>query len=314
MEMARIRTNNLSRSYGDVEALREVSLEVGPGRVLGVLGHNGAGKTTLVDVLSTRIRPTGGSATVCGLDVVADSRRLRRRIGVTGQAVALDELLTGRANLVLLARLLGASRDEAERRADELLTAFGMAEAADRLPRTYSGGMRRRVDLAAGLLGRPEVLFLDEPTAGLDPAGRLEVWAAVGALAADGTTVVLTTQDLEEAENLATDVVVLGQGRVVARGTPDKLKSSIGQRVAKVVTPDAGLLERARKALAEDGLDAVPFPQFSAFTVALPRAEQVASVVRRLDGAGIPIADMSLEQPTLSDVYLTLHRNGWSEL
>jgi ABC-2 type transport system ATP-binding protein len=242
-----------------------------------------------------------------------DGAEVRRRIGVTGQFVALDEALSGRANLVLLARLLGANRQQAESRSTYLLGVLGLTDAADRKPSTYSGGMRRRLDLAAGLLGRPEVLFLDEPTAGLDPVGRLELWTVVRALAADGTTVVLTTQDLQEAEELATDVVVLAAGQVVARGTPATLKANIGDRVATVTVADVGLLEKAVSVLIGANLAAVALPATGRplLAVPMPEAARVVDLVRTLDQFSIPIADITLAEPTLNDVYLALHYAGW---
>jgi len=311
MEKPRIRTHGLGRSYGDVTALTGVSVTAEAGRVLGVLGHNGAGKTTLVDILATRVAPTSGRAEVCGFDVFEDAPEVRRRIGVAAQFVALDEGLSGRANLVLLARLLGARRRQAEDRAAELLTVFGLDDAAERLPATYSGGMRRRLDLAAALLGRPEVLFLDEPSTGLDPVARVELWDVIGKLAADGTTVVLTTQDLQEAEALATDIVVLGAGHVVARGTPAELKGDVAGRTATVTVADPAVLEQAGVVLLAAGFPSLPDPFRKTLTTALPQPGAVADLVRALDRSGVGVADIAVAEPTLNDVYFALHRAGW---
>jgi ABC-2 type transport system ATP-binding protein len=307
----KISAHDLGKSYGDVTALTGVTVTAEAGRILGVLGHNGAGKTTLVDILATRVAPTAGRAEVCGFDVLEDAAQVRRRIGVAAQFVAVDEGLSGRANLVLLARLLGARRRQAEGRAAELLTVFGLDDAADRLPATYSGGMRRRLDLAAALLGRPEVLFLDEPSTGLDPVARVELWGAIGKLAADGTTVVLTTQDLQEAEALATDIVVLGAGHVVARGTPAELKGDIAGRTATVTVADPASLEQAGAVLLAAGFPSLPDACRNTLTTALPQPGAVADLVRTLDRSGVGVADIAVAEPTLNDVYFALHRAGW---
>src|SRR4051794_31625286 len=223
-----IQVEGLAKSYGTTPALRHVDLAVRHGTVLGLLGPNGSGKTTTVRVLATLLRPDAGRVRVLGRDVVAEPAAVRARIGLTGQFAAVDDALSGTDNLVLVARLLDLSRREARRRAAELVERFGLTDAAGRRVRTYSGGMRRRLDLAVSLVGRPEVLFLDEPTTGLDPRHRNEVWDEVRALAADGTTVLLTTQYLEEAEQLADDLVVLDHGRVIAAGTPAALKADVG--------------------------------------------------------------------------------------
>ena len=230
MAASMISTRDLTKSYDGVHALRGVSLEVAEGTVLGLLGHNGAGKTTLVNILATLLPPSGGSATVAGHDVVRDSRAVRGCIGLTGQFASVDEKLSGYDNLVLIARLLGARAGQARERAEELLEVFDLTAAGRRLCRTYSGGMRRRLDVAASLVGRPRVIFLDEPSTGLDPASRISLWETVEALVAEGTTVLLTTQYLEEAERLADTVAVLAQGTVVAAGTPSELKSRVGER------------------------------------------------------------------------------------
>lgn len=306
-----IEATDLGKSYGQVHALSGVSLQVKAGTVLGVLGHNGAGKTTLIDILATRVRPTAGTATVCGWDVVQFGQHVRRHIGMTGQFAAVDDTMSGRRNLVLFARLLGASRSVARERADELLNQFGLREAADRRAGTYSGGMRRKLDLAASLIGRPDVLFLDEPTTGLDPVSRAELWRAIHGLAAAGTAVVLTTQYLEEADHLADDIVVLGLGSVVARGTPASLKAGVGQRTATVQFADPLVTGSACDVLERVGLGSQPDLQRGTAVVPLRAAADIAALVRALDTAGVAIGDLTVAEPSLDDVYLALHRNSW---
>ncbi|MGH3932072.1 MAG: ATP-binding cassette domain-containing protein, partial [Pseudonocardiaceae bacterium] len=272
--------------------------------VHGLLGHNGAGKTTLVNVLTTLFPPTGGTATVAGFDVVRDGAQVRRRIGVTGQFASVDDDLTGTQNLVLLGRLLGASRRDATRRAHELLDLFGLAEAADRTAESYSGGMRRRLDLASSLVGRPDVVFLDEPTTGLDPESRLGMWDVVRTLVGGGTTVLLTTQYLEEADRLADSITVLSQGKVVAAGTAAELKSRIGRRTVSATLAAAADIGPALDTLRRAGLDPLRSGQTLIAPVESSRA--LAVVVRALDDAGIEAAELGLHEPTLDDVYLTL--------
>ncbi|MGW5055348.1 ATP-binding cassette domain-containing protein [Actinokineospora sp. NPDC004072] len=307
MPRPRIEVTRLGKTYGPVAALTDVSLSADAGAVLGVLGHNGAGKTTLIDILATRALPTSGSARVCGYDVVRSGHQVRRLIGLTSQYACVDEAVSGRANLVLLARLLGATRRQAAERAEELLAAFGIAEAADRRAGTYSGGMRRRLDLAASLVGRPDVLFLDEPSTGLDPVSRAGLWALVSGLVADGTTVVLTTQYLEEADRLADEVVVLAGGHVVAAGTPAALKSGIGQRAAAVRFADGRGVRHALGVLAYAGIRATPDPVEPVVRVALAEPGHITAVVRVLDATGPAITDLTVTEPTLDDVYLALH-------
>jgi ABC-2 type transport system ATP-binding protein len=311
MQPPRIEARGLGKSYGPVTALSDVTLQAGAGTVLGVLGHNGAGKTTLVDVLSTRTLPSTGSARVCGFDVVASGHQVRRRIGLTGQFVALDETLSGYDNLVLIARLLGAGRRPAAARARELLEAFGLADAARRKPATYSGGMRRRLDLAASLIGRPDVLFLDEPTTGLDPVAKAEVWMFIDRLAADGATVVLTTQDLAEADRLASDIVVLAGGKIVASGTPQQLKAGVGNRTATLVLADPRAVSCAVDALMALGLCPATAEQPALITVPLAAGGQLTSMLRELDLADVGVADLTVTETSLMDVYLSLHRSGW---
>jgi len=293
----------VGKTFGDVAALDGVSVAVPAGTVHGLLGHNGAGKTTLVNVLTTLFAPTSGSATVAGFDVVRDAAQVRSRIGVTGQFASVDEDLTGTQNLVLLGRLLGASRHEAGQRAAELLELFGLTSAAGRPAQGYSGGMRRRLDLASSLVGRPDVVFLDEPTTGLDPESRLGMWDVVRTLVSGGTTVLLTTQYLDEADRLADTITVLSQGRVVAAGTVAELKDRVGRRTvsATLAAADIGpALDTLRRA----GLD--PLQSGRTLTVAVESSRVLAVVVRALDDAGIEADELGLHEPTLDDAYLTL--------
>ncbi|MGW5718176.1 ATP-binding cassette domain-containing protein [Amycolatopsis sp. NPDC003865] len=303
-----IAVTDLAKTYGEVTALAGISLSVARGAVLAVLGHNGAGKTTLIDILSTRVRPSGGTARVCGYDVVRRGRAVRRRIGVTGQFAAVDDALSGRGNLVLIARLLGARPRQAQARAAELIASFGLEDAADRPAGTYSGGMRRRLDLAAGLVGAPQVLFLDEPTTGLDPVSRSGLWSVVEGLAARGTTVVLTTQYLEEADRLADHVVVLGFGHITVAGTPSQLKARLGNRTATLTFGTELALRRAVDALARLGLAAGRTGLV--LSVPLSGPGDIPVLVRALDAAGAPLRDLTVTEPTLDDVYLSLHRTA----
>ncbi|MCM1948521.1 ATP-binding cassette domain-containing protein [Streptomyces sp. G2] len=296
-------SEGLEKRYGEVHALRGLDFAVPEGTVCGLLGPNGAGKTTAVRILTTLLAPDAGSARIAGHDLVRDPAGVRRRIAVTGQYASVDGDLTGAENLRLFARLLRLPRS----RADELLEEFGLAGAADRLARTYSGGMLRRLDLAAGLLARPSVLFLDEPTTGLDPRSRNAIWDAVRGLAERGTTVVLTTQYLEEADRLADDIVLVEDGRAAHRGTPAELKALVGSR-AEVVLAGAGPLEPAAAVLdrltgSAPDLDAERRTVGAITTdptLTLPR------LVREIDAAGIHIVDASLRPPTLDEVFLRL--------
>ncbi len=298
----------LRKSYRDVHALRGVDLLVPSGTILGLLGPNGAGKTTAVRILSTLLRPDEGRATVAGHDVVREPDAVRASIGLTGQYAAVDENLTGRENLELVGRLLHIGRPAARTRADELLETFDLTNAGGRPARTYSGGMRRRLDLAASLVGRPSVLFLDEPTTGLDPASRLGLWEVIEGLVADGTTILLTTQYLDEADRLADRIAVIDGGLVIAEGTAGELKDRLGEdvvdlRVAVATrTAEAGELLRPLAA-AEPRIDV------ETGRISLPvhhGAGTLPEVVRRIDGAGIEVAELSLHRPSLDDVFLAL--------
>jgi ABC-2 type transport system ATP-binding protein len=303
-----IRAEGLRKRYGDHTVLDGVDLEVPAGSVCGLLGPNGAGKTTAVRILTTLLRPGGGRATVAGFDVVAEAPRVRRSIGLVGQHAAVDEALSGRRNLILFGRLSHLGPAAAARRADELLERFGLAGTGTRPAGTYSGGMRRRLDLAAGLILSPPVLFLDEPTTGLDPRGRTEVWNAVRSLTGGGTSVLLTTQYLEEADQLADLISVLDHGRVIASGTPDQLKARIGSDRIDVVVRDPARLGSAAALLGRlAGVEAETDPD--ARRVSVPAGDRMASLtatVRALDDAGIEAGDIALRRPTLDEVFLHL--------
>ncbi|MGA5760473.1 ATP-binding cassette domain-containing protein [Nonomuraea bangladeshensis] len=296
----------LVKRFGETTALNGISLSAPPGTVLGVLGPNGAGKTTAVRVLATLLRPDAGRAAVAGVDVVRHPARVRRLIGLTGQYASVDEDLTGTENLVLIGRLLDLRSGEAKARAARLLADFGLAEAADRRAATYSGGMRRRLDLAASLVGRPEVIFLDEPTTGLDPAKREDVWAIVRRLVADGVTVLLTTQYLEEADALADAISVVDHGRVIAHGTAAELKRVVGGQTVLVRPADpARLAEAAAIAAAVAGRPAEPAGR-DVTTVPVDDAAAFTEIVRRLDAAGLAVTELSLRLPSLDEVFFTL--------
>jgi ABC-2 type transport system ATP-binding protein len=295
----------VQKSFGKVHALRGVDLTVERGRILGLLGPNGAGKTTLVRILTTLLRPSAGRATVAGFDVERDAAELRRVIGLAGQSAAVDENLTGRENIAFIGRLNHMPKADAERVATELLARFDLTEAADRPAKTYSGGMRRRLDLAASLVSDPDVIFLDEPTTGLDPRSRLALWSIIEELRADGKTVLLTTQYLEEADRLADRIAVVDHGVIIAEGTASELKTKVGGDVVEVALADADGLERAQAALRDWGATA----DAARLRVSLPATQgsaTLADVIRKLDAAKVAMQDVQLRRPTLDDVFLAL--------
>jgi ABC-2 type transport system ATP-binding protein len=303
-----IEIEELGRTFGATTALDGVSLTAPAGKVLGLLGPNGAGKTTLVRILATLLAPTAGTARVLGCDVVRDAARLRGLIGLTGQVATVDDLLTGRENLEMIAGLYHLPRARARQRAAELLEQFGLADAAGRRCGTYSGGMRRRLDLAASLIASPPVVFLDEPTTGLDPASRLAMWAAVEQLADAGTTVLLTTQYLEEADRLAHHIAVIDHGRLIAEGTPGELKAELRGALVEFRVTDPGQRDRAAGAIARLGRATAGTGRDSRL-ITVPAADGAATmrtVLRLLDDAGIAIDDAALRHPTLDEVFLTL--------
>ncbi|GAA3893407.1 daunorubicin resistance protein DrrA family ABC transporter ATP-binding protein [Streptomyces lacrimifluminis] len=307
MADAAITVEGAHKKYGDTLALSGLDLLVARGTVHGVLGPNGAGKTTLVRILSTLLRPDGGRVEVAGHDVLTEAREVRLRIGLLGQHAALDEELSGRQNLEMFGRLHHLGARHARVRADELLDRFGLADTGRKAARHYSGGMRRRLDLAASLVTDPEVLFLDEPTTGLDPRGRTEVWTAVRSLVGGGTTVLLTTQYLEEADQLADRVSVVDRGRVVADGTPDELKAATGGDRIDVVLRDAGQLGAAVALLPvpAEGVSVDPDRRLLSAQVT-DRMAALSGVVRALEAAGIEAEDIALRRPTLDEVFLDL--------
>ena len=310
--MNAIKAEGLVKIYrsrkNEVRALDGVDLEVAEGSILGLLGPNGAGKTTAVRILTTLLKPDAGHATVAGFDIVRQAQQLRSVIGLSGQYAAVDENLTGRENLVMFGRLYQLPKPEAKVRANELLEQFDLADAGDRVVKTYSGGMRRQLDLGSALIGRPRLLFLDEPTTGLDPRSRLGMWEVIRGLVREGTTLLLTTQYLEEADELADTIAVVDHGKIIARGTADQLKSDVGGARVEVVVHDRADIARASELLSRDlDGDATLDEHTRKLTVPAHGGAQVlAKVARDLDEAGIVIDDIALRRPTLDEVFLSL--------
>jgi ABC-2 type transport system ATP-binding protein len=304
-----ILVENLVKSFGEVRALRGIDLSVPRGTVLGVLGPNGAGKTTAVRILTTLLRPDSGRALIEGHDVVREAATVRRTIGLSGQSAAIQEELTGRENLEIIGRLFHLSWPDARRRSTELLEQFGLTDAADRAAKNFSGGMQRRLDLAASLVGRPQVLFLDEPTTGLDPRSRLGMWDVIRTLVAGGTTLLLTTQYLDEADELADEIVVIDRGLVIAAGTAEELKSRVGGDVLEFTVPDRAAVAGALAAIARIG-EGEPQADEETGVVSVGvggrGSDALIDAVRGLDGAGVPIRGLTLRRPSLDDVFLAL--------
>jgi ABC-2 type transport system ATP-binding protein len=306
-----IETLGLAKAFGITRAVEGVDLAVPTGSVYGLLGPNGAGKTTTIRMLATLLRPDAGQAWVLGHDIVGEAAAVRRRVALTGQYASIDDDLSGRENLVLLARLLGHTRAAAKARAGELLDAFGLGEGADRLVKTYSGGMRRRLDLAASIVVNPDLLFLDEPTTGLDPRSRNQLWELVRALAANGTTVLLTTQYMDEADRLADQIAVVDKGTIIAEGTTGQLKASVGSGALRVRLHDPDQRPQAERVL----LQALGVPvhlgsEDAALSARVADQESVSLALAELSRSGIAVTDFALSQPSLDEVFLALTGHG----
>jgi ABC-2 type transport system ATP-binding protein len=303
-----IRTSGLVKRYGSVTALDGLDLLVPQGTILGLLGPNGAGKTTAVRILTTLLEPDGGTAEVAGLDVLKDPHKVRERIGLSGQNAAVDEHLTGYENLEMVGRLYHLGKQKSQQRARELLEQFDLADAADRVAKTYSGGMRRRLDLAAALVAAPEVLFLDEPTTGLDTRSRAGLWETIRDLVRRGSTVLLTTQYMEEADRLADEIVVIDRGRMIAQGTPDQLKTKVGGERVEVVVADPADFAKASQLMSEVCGDGIQTDEESR-SITAPVAggvDALRTVMLKLKKAEVAVLDIGLRRPTLDDVFLTL--------
>ena len=313
--MPLIQAEQLTKSFGDTKALAGLDLEVEQGTVLGVFGPNGAGKTTAVRILTTLLRPDGGRATIDGIDVAKEPRRIRSRIGLTGQYAAVDERLTARENLELIGRFFRMSGGDSKRRAQELLDRFRLDQAGDRVVSGFSGGMRRRLDISMSLVARPTVLFLDEPTTGLDPRSRNAMWDLIDELTAEGMTTLLTTQYLEEADRLAKEIVVIDRGQAIAKGTADELKDLLGGARAEVALgegADQGAVIAGLGGLVNP--DAEPAVGAGTVTVPLRQGTTTPQVVRALDAAGVAVRDVTVSRPTLDDVFLTLTGHAAEEV
>jgi oleandomycin transport system ATP-binding protein len=307
MTTSAIEAEGLVKTFGKVRALGGIDMVAREGTVFGLLGPNGAGKTTAIRVLSTLLKPDSGRASVGGFDVVRQPGEVRRLIGLTGQYAAVDELLSGQENLYMLGRLLGFPVADARSRAKELLQAFNLSDAATKIVKQYSGGMRRRLDLAASLVGRPRFLYLDEPTTGLDPRGRLELWGMIRGLVAGGTTVLLTTQYLEEADKLADEIVVIDHGKVIAAGTPQELKTRVGGHVLQARPADPSDAEKTERIMSEFAASGEStHSDGEVVSVTINDRSALGEVVRRLDDAGITVDDLSLRRPSLDEVFLAV--------
>ena len=305
---ALIEADGLSKKFGKVQALSELTLTLPAGEPVAILGPNGAGKTTFIRMVATLIAPDRGTLVVNGHDVVREPMAVRRMIGLAGQSAAVEEMMTGRENLVMVARLYGQGRAQAVASATRILEQMDLVDAADRRAKTYSGGMRRRLDLGASLVGSPRLLLLDEPTTGLDPVSRNEVWDAVHAMSARGTDIVLTTQYLDEADHLAATIVIIDEGRVIAQGTPNELKSRVGADMVELHTIDVPTMQRAAEVLASLGMaEPSTDPSTRRCSLAAPGGSKLLPiVVRALDDAEVPVEDIALRRPTLDEVFLAL--------
>jgi ABC-2 type transport system ATP-binding protein len=311
---ALIQADGLSKRFGRVQALSDLTLTLPAGQPVAILGPNGAGKTTFIRMVATLLAPDHGTLVVNGRDVVRDPMAVRRMIGLAGQSAAVEEMMTGRENLVMVARLYGQGRKEAAASGQRILEQMDLVEAADRQARTYSGGMRRRLDLGASLVGSPRLLLLDEPTTGLDPGSRNEVWDAVHAMSQSGTDIVLSTQYLDEADHLAASIVIIDEGRVIAQGTPDELKSRVGADMVELHTIDVATMQRAADVLASLGMaEPSTDPATRRCSLAAPGGSKLLPiVVRALDDAEVPVEDIALRRPTLDEVFLALTGHGVS--